>query len=71
VAPRGTPQAVVERLNAALQQLAALPDVKARFANDAVESATGPAAQLAQFIERDFASWRQVVVAQNLKIDAA
>jgi tripartite-type tricarboxylate transporter receptor subunit TctC len=71
VAPRGTPQAVVERLNAALQQLVALPDVKARFANDAVESATGPAAQLAQFIERDFASWRQVVVAQNLKIDAA
>jgi tripartite-type tricarboxylate transporter receptor subunit TctC len=71
VAPRGTPQAVVDRLNAALERVVALPDVKTRFASDALEPATGPASQLAQFIERDFASWRQVVAAQNLKIDAA
>ncbi len=71
VAPRGTPVAITERLNAALQQMVAMPDVKTRFANDAVEPAVGPASALAQFIERDFNGWRQVVASQNLKIDAA
>lgn len=78
MAPRGTPAATVERLNQAMARAVQLPDVKARFATDAVEAspdlARGPAAsvaQLASFIERDYNGWRQVVAAQNLKIDAA
>jgi tripartite-type tricarboxylate transporter receptor subunit TctC len=74
MAPKATPAATIERLNAALGKVVQLPEVRARFATDALEpasSASGSPAQLASFIEKDFSGWRQVVVAQNLKIDAA
>lgn len=74
MAPKATPQATIERLNAALGKVVQLADVRARFASDALEPVTatnGSPAQLASFIEKDFSGWRQVVVAQNLKIDAA
>jgi tripartite-type tricarboxylate transporter receptor subunit TctC len=74
MAPRATPAATIERLNLALGKVVQLPDVRARFASDALEPVTatnGSPAQWANFIERDFSGWRQVVVAQNLKIDAA
>lgn len=74
MAPKATPTATIERLNAALGKMLQMPDVRARFASDALEpvtAANGSPAQLASFIERDFSGWRQVVVAQNLKMDAA
>lgn len=74
MAPKATPTAVIERLNAALGKVVQMADVRARFASDALEpvtSANGSPAQLASFIEKDFSGWRQVVAAQNLKIDAA
>ncbi len=69
VAPRATPQAVIDKLNAAVAGMVQLPDVKARFLADAVEPATGSPAQLAKFIEQDYLAWQRVVAAQNLKID--
>jgi tripartite-type tricarboxylate transporter receptor subunit TctC len=74
MAPKATPNPTIERLNAALSKVVQLPEVRARFASDALEPAsasTSSPAQLASFIERDFSGWRQVVVAQNLKVDAA
>ncbi len=74
MAPKATPAAVIERLNAALGKVVQLPEVRARFAADALEPVNGAnssPAQLARFIEKDFSGWRQVVVAQNLKLDAA
>jgi tripartite-type tricarboxylate transporter receptor subunit TctC len=74
VAPKATPFAVLERLNAALGKVLQMSDVRSRFASDALEpasAANGTPAQLASFLERDFSGWRQVVAAQNLKIDAA
>lgn len=70
VAPRGTPQPVIERLNAAIARIVTLPDVKARFASDALEASTGTPAQLAQFIDQDFKAWQKVVAVQQLKIDS-
>ena len=71
MAPKGTPGAVIDKLNAALAKAVALADVRARFATDAIEPATGTPAQLAAFIEKDYAGWQRVVAAQNLKVDAA
>lgn len=74
MAPKATPVATLDRLNAALGKVVQMPDVRARFASDALEPVTGAngsPAQLASFIEKDFSGWRQVVTAQNLKIDAA
>ena len=70
VAPRGTPQAVIERINEALPRMLALPDVQARFRADALDPATlGPQAQ-ARFIAQDYAGWQKVATAQQIKLDS-
>ena len=71
MAPKATPVATLERLNAALAKVLVLADVRTRFAADALEPAPGSPAQLAAFISSDYSSWKSVVAAQNLKIDAA
>lgn len=70
VAPRGTPQPVVQQINAALAQVVQMPDVKERLAKDALEPAVGSPAQLGQFLQRDLEGWKAVVKQQGLKIDA-
>ena len=69
MAPAGTPPAVIERLNVAINKLVVLPDVLARFKVDAVEPAPGSPALLGHFIEADYRAWRNVVKTQNLKIE--
>jgi len=69
MAPAGTPPAIVSRLNAAINQVVALPEVLARFKMDAVEAAPGSPALLGHFIEADYRAWRNVVRTQKLKID--
>jgi tripartite-type tricarboxylate transporter receptor subunit TctC len=68
-APAGTPPAVVNTLNAAINKIVAMPDVLARFKTDAVDPAPGTPAQLGQFIEADYRAWVNVVKTQNLQID--
>ena len=70
VAPRGTPPELVLQLNAAIAKAVALPEVKERFAKDAIEAAVGTPAQLGSFLERDYRDWKAVVAAQQLKIDS-
>jgi tripartite-type tricarboxylate transporter receptor subunit TctC len=69
MAPAGTPAAVIEKLNQAINKLVLLPDVVARFKADAVDAAPGSPALLGHFIEADFRAWRNVVTTQQLKIE--
>jgi tripartite-type tricarboxylate transporter receptor subunit TctC len=69
MAPIGTPAAVIARINEAINQMVVMPDVVARFRNDAVEAAPGSPALLGHFIEADYRAWRNVVKTQNLVIE--
>lgn len=71
VAPLGTPSEVVGRINAVIARLVTLPDVKARFALDALEPAAGTPAELGRFLATDLQSWQQVVARQKLQIAAS
>jgi tripartite-type tricarboxylate transporter receptor subunit TctC len=68
MAPRGTPPAVLDRLQAAVAKVVQLPDVKARFVQDGLEAAAPGRDAWAAFIQRDYNAWKQVVQAQNLII---
>ena len=68
-APAGTPPAIVNALNAAINKVVQMPDVVARFKLDAVDAAAGSPAQMGKFIETDYAAWRKVVSVQNLKVE--
>ncbi|MCB2029842.1 MAG: tripartite tricarboxylate transporter substrate binding protein [Burkholderiaceae bacterium] len=69
MAPAGTPAGVVDKLNAAINRIVAMPDVVARFRNDAVDPAPGSPALLGAFIEADYRAWRNVVTTQKLVIE--
>lgn len=70
MAPKGTPTAVTQALNLALAQVLALPDVKERFAKDALVAMPGTPDALIAFVERDVDGWRKVVATQNLKLES-
>ncbi len=68
-APAGTPAAVIDKLNTALNKVVTLPEVQARFKLDAVDATPGTPAAQTRFIEADYRAWRDVVRTQNLKIE--
>ena len=68
-APAGTPAAVIEKLNTALNKVLAMPDVLARFKVDAVDAMPGTPAAQAKFIDADYQAWRDVVRTQKLIIE--
>lgn len=69
VAPTGTPEPVLQQINAALAQVVQMPDVKERLNKDALTAATGSPDELGRFLQRDFDGWKQVVKKQGLKIE--
>ncbi len=68
-APAATPQAVIDTLNAALNKVIAMPEVLARFQQDAVAPMAGTPIAQTKFIQADYQAWRDVVQTQNLKLD--
>ncbi len=67
VAPRNLPQPIADKLHAALVETLALPDVKAKLAQQgAVASSTTPAA-FAAFLASEVDKWAEVVKAANIK----
>jgi tripartite-type tricarboxylate transporter receptor subunit TctC len=61
LAPAGTPPAVVARMNAEINQLLALPDVKEAMARQGVEPAGGTPERLGALLRKELRLWSQVV----------
>ena len=69
VAPVGTPQEVVAKLNAATQKVLAQPDVKARLEREGAELIPGPPERLGGLIERDLAGWKKLIADAKLTFE--
>jgi tripartite-type tricarboxylate transporter receptor subunit TctC len=69
LAPAGTPRALIDRLNAELKTLLALPEVKAAFETQGMSPAHSSAEAFGQLIQRDAQRWARVVAAQGIKPD--
>lgn len=69
VAPLGTPQPILNRLNADVQKILTMRDVQERLTADGVELTPGGPERLASFIADDFNGWRKLVANGNLRFD--
>ncbi len=69
VAPAATPKDVVARLNAEINRILALPDVKERFGQSGIDIVGGTPEQFDRHIREQVATWGKVVKDANIKVD--
>ena len=69
LAPEGTPQTIVQRLNAEINKMVRAPDVKERFAANGTEALGGTPEEFGQRIVREIARWRIVVKQARVTIE--
>ena len=68
-APAGTPGAVVERVNAELNQLLRQADIKDVLAKQGLAAAGGRPERLGRLVNMELARWKRVVKAAGIKAD--
>ncbi|TMG73576.1 MAG: tripartite tricarboxylate transporter substrate binding protein [Betaproteobacteria bacterium] len=69
LAPAKTPPEIVARLNAEVAKILDLPDVKARFADQGLETAGGTPAQLDRWIRAELERWGKVIREQKITLE--
>lgn len=65
--PAGLPAEIVDRLNAALNKVLRMPDIKKSLAQDSAEPAGGTPAQLAAYHKADHEKWGKVIRSAGIK----
>ncbi|MCW5255474.1 tripartite tricarboxylate transporter substrate binding protein [Verminephrobacter aporrectodeae subsp. tuberculatae] len=69
LAPSGTPASVVEKLNAAVNQVLAKPEVRERFLREGAQVKPMTPAQFGTIIAADIGRWKQLAKQQNILAD--
>ena len=69
LAPAGTPAAIVNRLNAAINKAVADPAFRTRMQSEGAETMAESPEFFRRFLAADIARWRQVVKAGNVSAD--
>lgn len=69
VAPAATPAAAVQRLNRAIVQALASPDLKAAYEAGGRQIITGPPGAMADKIAKDIPQWRAIIKASSMKAE--
>jgi tripartite-type tricarboxylate transporter receptor subunit TctC len=69
MAPKGTPEAIVARLNAAVTEVLREPDVEEQFARMGVQPAPMDIAATAKFIDEERARWADIIKSANVTLD--
>ena len=67
--PKATPEAIVQKLNAALITAIRSADVRARLAGQGAEVVTMAPAEQDKFFAAERERWAKVVTAANIKIE--
>ena len=68
-APAGTPAAAVARVNADINALLQLPDIRELLARQGMNPAGGPPSRLGDLVRAELPRWNRVVKAANIKAD--
>ena len=68
-APKGTPQPIIDKLNAEVVKILNMPDVKERFAGGGVETIPSSAAELDARVKQEAERFKVIVQKANIKPD--
>ena len=68
MAPKGTPQPVVDKLNAEINKIINLPDVKAAWAQQGANPLVMTPSEFEAFLGKDIEKWANVVKTANIKL---
>jgi len=68
-APAATPAAAVARVNADINALLQLPEMRELLARQGMDSAGGPPSRLGNLVKAELSRWDRVVKAANIKAD--
>ena len=68
-APAGTPAASVARVNADINALLQLPDIRELLARQGMNPAGGPPSRLGDLVKAELPRWDRVVKAAKIKAD--
>lgn len=66
--PKGTPPAIIDRLNKEIGKILAMPDVKAKLAVQGIDVAGGSPEQFGSYMRDEFAKWGSLVKESGLSI---
>jgi tripartite-type tricarboxylate transporter receptor subunit TctC len=69
LAPKATPQSVIDKLSAEVVKILAMPDVKERFAAGGVVTIPSSPAELDARIKRELAGYRQIIEKADIHVD--
>jgi tripartite-type tricarboxylate transporter receptor subunit TctC len=67
--PVGTPHAVVEQMNAAINRAMEAPEAKEKFVLQGMESTRNTSAQFGAFLQAEVKKWAAVVVSSGAKVE--
>jgi tripartite-type tricarboxylate transporter receptor subunit TctC len=68
-APRGTSRPMIETLASALQEILAMPAIRARLTEMASEPIWMGAAETDRFVAAEYARWAPVIRGANVRLD--
>jgi tripartite-type tricarboxylate transporter receptor subunit TctC len=69
LAPKGTPAAVVARLNEAISRIASAPDVQAEWARQGATALVMNPQAFDKYLQDDIAKWAKVIQSANIKAE--
>jgi tripartite-type tricarboxylate transporter receptor subunit TctC len=69
MAPKGTPKAIIDKLNEAVSKIASQPDVKQQWAKQGAAPIVLNPTQFDKYLQDDIAKWAGVIKSANIKLD--
>jgi tripartite-type tricarboxylate transporter receptor subunit TctC len=67
--PNGTPQPIIDKLNAAIAKAVTLPEVKKEFAAQGVEGASSTQAEVAKMLQDDYVHLGEVARSMGIRVE--
>jgi tripartite-type tricarboxylate transporter receptor subunit TctC len=69
MAPKGTPKAVIDKLNEAVSKIASQPDVKSAWGKQGATPMVMTPAVFEKYLQDDIAKWSRVIKSANIKAE--